>query len=600
MAETAEAVTRTKPTAKLQPHTRQVLREEKIGKGFLWFFAWLTVITLVVIVGYIVVNGLYTRIVTTDTVTPIVQESVPLVGLPRGAKSNKSYNDFEHAQEALADAPSFSVVVPRSLRLKDLKYGQLREIFAGLQTYLGYITKQNVSATTVLFTDGAFERLVSEYLLLGENYATAFDEKIVRVSTKQEIAEAINAFDGTIALVPTRIAEKLDGVRTVGIRQISIAVHPDINALQRGRRLEVLTMDQASSLMQGKKRSWDSVGGPSIEITPAKPKQGFEGEYKPLPVQPVVLNPSTELGAEIAQQVAWDKAAAPDNQSTARQVRTLSGFVDTVNRNSGSIGMIRAREAKQQKLNLIEVERVTHAPNIRLSTIIKPPSRAGAVGGLSTIIINTLVMVLFVVLITTPIGVAAAVYLVEYARQGPLLKALRVGTDTLAGVPSIIFGLFGMVFFAEFLRLKTGLLSGTLTLTLMVLPTVVRTSEEALKSVSRALREGSFALGATKIQTIFRVIIPTALPGIATGMILAIGRAVGETAALLFTMGSNLALIRSFNSPIRVLSVHLYMLIRENISFSNAFAAALLLIVIVFAVNSVTNRLIGRMNNVKV
>jgi phosphate transport system permease protein len=185
---------------------------------------------------------------------------------------------------------------------------------------------------------------------------------------------------------------------------------------------------------------------------------------------------------------------------------------------------------------------------------------------------------------------------VEYARQGRLLYYLRLGTDTLAGVPSILFGLFGMVFFAQVLGFQTGLLSGTLTLTLMILPTVIRTSEEALRSVPNALRQGSLAIGATKIQTIFRVVLPAATPGILTGMILGIGRAVGETAALLFTMGSNLAAIRSLNSPIRVLSVHLYMLIRENISMAHAFGTATTLVIIVFLVNFTTRRLIGRMN----
>jgi phosphate transport system permease protein len=205
-------------------------------------------------------------------------------------------------------------------------------------------------------------------------------------------------------------------------------------------------------------------------------------------------------------------------------------------------------------------------------------------------------MVAFVLAIATPIGVSAAIYLVEYARQGRFVTILRVGTDTLAGVPSIIFGLFGMVFFSQFLGLQTGLLAGSFTLTLMILPTVVRTSEEALRSVPTEIREGSLALGATKLQTIFRTVLPAASPGILTGIILGIGRAVGETAALLFTMGSNLAMVQSLNSPIRVLSVHLYLLIRENISIPNAFATATILVAIIIAVNFTTRQLIGRMN----
>jgi phosphate transport system permease protein len=193
----------------------------------------------------------------------------------------------------------------------------------------------------------------------------------------------------------------------------------------------------------------------------------------------------------------------------------------------------------------------------------------------------------------TPIGVAAAIYLVEYARQGFFVRILRIGTDTLAGIPSIIFGLFGLVLFSQILNLKTGLLAGTLTVTLMVLPTIVRTSEEALKTVSRDLREGSMALGSTKLQTIIRVVLPAAAPGILTGMLLAIGRAIGETAAVLYTIGSNMELLRGLNSPVRLLTIHLYMLIRESISIPNAFASATILVGIVFLVNYLTRRLIS-------
>jgi phosphate transport system permease protein len=277
-------------------------------------------------------------------------------------------------------------------------------------------------------------------------------------------------------------------------------------------------------------------------------------------------------------------------------VESTDEFVEAIRSNRGAVGVMRTREAMQNELTIVPVERVRHRRNLRLSTLFEAPSRAGAVGGLSYIIVNTIVMVLFVIAICTPIGVSAAVFLVEYAKQGPLLKTLRVATDTLAGVPSIIFGLFGMVFFSEILRLQTGLLAGSLTLTIMILPTVIRTSEEALKAVPRPLRDGSLALGATKLQTIFRVVVPAASPGILTGMILGIGRAVGETAALLFTMGSNLAMVQSLNSPMRVLSVHLYLLIRENISLANAFAAATILVIIVFLVNFTTTRLIGRLN----
>jgi phosphate transport system permease protein len=331
-----------------------------------------------------------------------------------------------------------------------------------------------------------------------------------------------------------------------------------------------------------------------VEIVPANRSEGDEGEYEPLEVVPVVFSGTEELSRkqEALLGKAFPDVTVPGGGVT---VGSVDEFVETVGTTPGAIGLVSRDIALAHELESVEVSHVEHSANLRPSFFVNPPRRAGAVGGASTIIINTLAMILFVLMIATPIGVAGAIYLVEYAKQGRLLTILRIGTDTLAGIPSIVFGLFGMVFFAQFLGFQTGLISGTLTLTLMILPTVVRTSEEALRSVPKDIRDGSLALGATKLQTIFRVVLPSAAPGILTGMILGIGRAIGETAALLYTMGSNLALIRSLNSPIRVLSIHLYLLVRETISLPNAFAAATILVIIVIIVNYLTRTLIGRM-----
>jgi phosphate transport system permease protein len=192
--------------------------------------------------------------------------------------------------------------------------------------------------------------------------------------------------------------------------------------------------------------------------------------------------------------------------------------------------------------------------------------------------------------------VCAAIYLTEYARQGPVVRLIRFATETLAGIPSIIFGLFGFIFFVGFLNLGIGLISGTLTVTMMILPTLVRAAEESIKSVPDPYREGSLALGATKWQTITGVVVPAASPGILTGVILGVGRAVGETAAVLFTLGSSYRLVDSLTSSARVLSIHLYMLVKEGLSFERAFATATILMIIVLAVNFSTAHLVGRMN----
>jgi phosphate transport system permease protein len=477
-----------------------------------------------------------------------------------------------------------------SLRLQDLTYDQLRELVIGTNRYWGFITKQNRNAALFAYGEPSFLRDAAAFIL-GEG--ASFGEEGPRVqlaANEEQLRQRISEHPGALAIVPAVVAQQWRGARTVGLRHTSLVVHPEVVELQAGRRLEELTVRQIRDLVGGSASSWRDVGGPSIEIEAADFAADDPGVYEPLPAVPVLWDGDAGLQSRYTGRVLEDLAV----RENAVTVGSVDRFVATLTETPGAFGLIRRREALAHSLPTVEVRRVTHSVNLRPSFFVAAPSQAGAVGGVSYIIVNTIAMVLLVLIVATPIGVSAAVYLVEYAKQGPLVRILRLGTDTLAGVPSIIFGLFGMVFFSQFLGLKTGLLSGTLTLTLMILPTVVRTSEEALRSVPFELREGSLAIGATQLQTIIRVVLPTASPGILTGIILGIGRAVGETAALLFTMGSNLALVRSLRSPVRVLSVHLYMLIRESISLPNAFAAATILVIIVFIVNITTTRLIRR------
>ncbi|MBN2444258.1 MAG: phosphate ABC transporter permease PstA, partial [Spirochaetales bacterium] len=244
---------------------------------------------------------------------------------------------------------------------------------------------------------------------------------------------------------------------------------------------------------------------------------------------------------------------------------------------------------------IVKAERREIKPNISLHFLTEEPAKAGRAGGISSIIINTLLMIILTLLIATPIGIGAAIYLTEYAKQGTLISVLRFFTETLAAIPSIVFGLFGYILFVNYFKWGMGLFSGSLTITIMILPTIIRTAEEAFKAVPREYREESLALGATLWKTIRRVVIPSALPGILTGIILAIGRAVGETAAVLFTLGSSPAMAKDIFSSARVLSLHLYILAKEGISFERAFATAFILVVIILIVNTSATVLVGKM-----
>ena len=233
-------------------------------------------------------------------------------------------------------------------------------------------------------------------------------------------------------------------------------------------------------------------------------------------------------------------------------------------------------------------------PHVTWTFLTESPSSMGREGGIFPMILGTLLVAGLAVLVAAPIGVATAVYLTEYTREGRLTTVIRFGADCLAGVPSIIFGLFGFVFFAITLGMGLSVLSGSLTLALMVLPTIIRTSEEAIRAVPYAYREVSFGLGSTRWQTVIYVVLRSALPGISTGIVLSLGRSISETAAVMLTAGSALRLPRSLFDSSRTLALHFYILAREGISMPNAYATASVLIIAILALNLLSYWLMRR------
>ena len=204
-------------------------------------------------------------------------------------------------------------------------------------------------------------------------------------------------------------------------------------------------------------------------------------------------------------------------------------------------------------------------------------------------IINTLVIAALTLLISVPLGIGAAIYLAEYAKKGNrLVKIIRTMAETLSGIPSIVYGLFGMLFFVTALGWGYSLLAGAFTLAIMVLPTIMRTTEEALLTVPDSYREGSLGLGAGKLRTIIRVVLPSAVPGILAGVILAVGRIVGETAALIYTAGSATGTAAGVMSSGRSLAIHMYVLANEGLYTSQAWATAVVLLVLVLGINSLS------------
>ncbi|MCL2512812.1 MAG: phosphate ABC transporter permease PstA [Oscillospiraceae bacterium] len=228
-------------------------------------------------------------------------------------------------------------------------------------------------------------------------------------------------------------------------------------------------------------------------------------------------------------------------------------------------------------------------PMINWGFLTAIPRDMGRSGGISSTIVGTAMVTAVAIVIAVPLGIGTAFYLAEYTKEGMITRIIRFSADSLAGIPSIVYGLFGYIFFVIYLKMGWSVLSGGLTLSFMILPTMIRTSEEAIITVPNAYREASFSLGGTKWQTIIKTVFPSALRGIANGIILSIGRCIAETAAVALTAGAVLRMPTSLLSPTRTMAYHFYLLATEGISMENAYGTAALLIILIFFINVVVN-----------
>ncbi|WP_040191650.1 phosphate ABC transporter permease PstA [Clostridium culturomicium] len=217
-------------------------------------------------------------------------------------------------------------------------------------------------------------------------------------------------------------------------------------------------------------------------------------------------------------------------------------------------------------------------------------------GGIFPMIVTTLLTVLVSLVISIPIGIGGAIYLQEYAKQGAIVKVIRFATESLAGIPSIIYGLFGTVFFVTALKLQFSILAGSLTLAIIVLPVIIRTTEEALKTVPISYREGAIGLGSTKFEVLYKIIVPSAMPGIISGVILSIGRIIGESAAMLLTAGTVASMPKGLMSSGRTLTVHAYLVTKEAGDIRLACAIGIILIFVILIL-SIAAKLITRKIN---
>ena len=531
-------------------HTRKVHRQEFAAKTVLRLASGIIMALLVVIIGYILYKGFVSDMLVKDKVMSAGSESVA----------------FDEGQD-------LAVIVNDGLRADSMTMEDLILLYNGRARNWGGITEQDADIVTYTYGEGDSLRSQFDGVVLQDG---SYRKGALAVGNEQDMIEMVARTGGAVGYISADTAAGLDrdGVKVVPIRRLSVILNADALKAQEGKRLTQLTEDQVRSLFRGEVDNWQEVGGIDLSVTV------------------IAVRGDTALGTQFREQVMDGSPVTAD--LTAQNQEELMALL---NETPGAVTFDYYEQVHYLAPKLaIDIEQREVGSNLSLYFILEEPKEGGTVGGISTIIINTVFMILLTLLIAVPIGVLAAVFLTEYSKQNFLMRVLHFGTDTLAGIPSIIFGLFGYIFFCEVLGLGIGLLSGTLTITLMILPTIVRTSVEAIKTVPMTYREGSLAVGATKWQTVRKVVLPASMPGVLTGIILGVGRAVGETAALIFTMGSSYELAKSLTSSSRVLSVHLYYLITQQGSYGRGFATATILIIIILIVNFAANTLIGRMN----
>lgn len=525
----------------LQHSTIRSKRQERLAKNVIYLFVAITLILLVWIVGYVLFKGFVTIDDTASMIT---------------AERELAISSLDYPQD------EYYIIAHPKVRVEELTSQELYEIYTKRrQANWGDITTQNLKVWPFMYEQGS-EYYDSASTLVRLNESDDLGDYVSYITDTQQMVSYIQNVEGAIGLIPSGSVGQavLDELNVVPIRQMSLAIHPSVTSIFDNRQLRELDEEQLEGLLEGLYTNWSELGGPDLSIN----------------------------------LLAFSEYAA--DQSSATVYTDLENLLSDLQTTEGAAALLRYSDVENNRLDTLDTIIHTVKRNLTWHYIVEEPARSGAWGGISSIILNTLVLILFTLLFSSPIGVMAAIYLVEYSAQNRFIRILRLGTETLAGIPSIVFGLFGYIFFVSVLGLGIGFISATLTITLMILPTIIRTSEEALKSVPSSYREGSLALGATQLKTIYKVVLPAASPGILSGIILAVGRVIGETAVLIYTLGSNYELVSSPTSSARVLSLHIYNLFAEAISFERSFATATVLIFMILLVNFGTNTLIGRIS----
>ncbi|WP_407918943.1 phosphate ABC transporter permease PstA [Borrelia anserina] len=441
-------------------------------------------------------------------------------------------------------------IVNNSIKTEEITTQDIYNIYNNKISHWGSISDQSIDIVPIASSQSS---LPTKIILQTFTKDNQFNKRYINiVESNEKMIETINKTAGAIGYITKEELEKLDfkkysEIKSLKIRSMSILVGKKTLKKSENAIINTLGLNEIKKLLIGK-TDWNELISKDIKLNIIK---------------------------------------CPDyNQNV----------IQAVEKHEGTIAVVPWHSFYKSNAPFLKLYYMKKSMPLNLNFILSTPRNSGRYGGISYLILNTFYVILLTAIISISIGIATGIMLAEYASNKVLYKTVSMNVDILSSIPAIIFGIFGLIFFVPIFGM--GILSGALTSSLMILPMIIKTTEEALKSIPKSYKYASVALGANKTETIIKILLPASSPGILTGIVLAIGRALGETAILLFTMGTNLGLASTLNEPSRSLTVHLLLLFQEGY-LDKGFATASILIIMILAINLISKFLINRLYRIK-
>ncbi|WKC80547.1 phosphate ABC transporter permease PstA [Borreliella tanukii] len=441
-------------------------------------------------------------------------------------------------------------IVNKNINIDKISTEDIYNIYNNKISHWGSISDQGIDIIPIANSIDSISNKAILRTLIKNN---EFNKRYIKIEpSTQKILQTINSTIGSVSYLTKEEFESLDfklypNIKALKIKTMSVLISKKTLTKNENEIINTLGVDEVEKLIKGKEK-WINLISKDIKLKIIK---YFDQKEK---------------------------------------------IIQTIEKTEGTLAVVPWHYFQNIKAPFIKMHYFDKSSPLNLNFILSIPRDSGAYGGISYLILNTFYVILLTTAISICIGIGTGIMLAEYTSNKIFYKILSMSIDILSSIPAIIFGLFGLIFFVPIFGM--GILSGAITSSLMILPMIVKTTEETFKTIPKSYKYASFALGANKTETIILIMVPAAIPGILTGIVLAIGRALGETAVLLFTMGTNLGLATNLNEPSRTLTVHLLMLFQEG-HLDKGFGTASILVIMILIINLTSKFLINKLYRIK-